>query len=133
MYNRKLLPQTQEHPILLSVDVQRMTSLIQGLPGTIKLMAIQLQGKLQALLPLKRVIAALRGTTSPAASGSLDWEGKVWALGDVTWDSINFGQKYGLVKTTVSLPQTCAMRPGMAPDYDPGFLPTPVLVEDSTH
>lgn len=75
-YNCKLLP-FQELPILLSqsVDAERMTSLIWELPEPLKLMAIQLQGKLQASVPLKRVIAALRGTTSSPPEDALAWEG----------------------------------------------------------
>lgn len=76
MYNCKLLP-FQESPILLSVDPERMTSLIWELLGSLKLIGIQWQEKLQPLVPLKRVIAGLRGTTSSPTEDILAQEGKV--------------------------------------------------------
>lgn len=87
-----------------------MTSLIWELPESLKLMAIQLQGKLQALVPLKRVIAALRGTTPPPAQDTLAQEGKVWAWGDVAQELINLGQKYSPVETRIDEPETCVVR-----------------------
>lgn len=54
-----------------------MTSLIWELLGSLKLIGIQWQEKLQPLVPLKRVIAGLRGTTSSSTEDILAQEGKV--------------------------------------------------------
>lgn len=100
----------QQSPMMISVDAERMTPLIRGLPNSLQLFGIQLQGKLEALSPFKRVIAALRGTTSSSARDTLARESKTWTWGDVAQELINFQQNYGPVKTAVSQPETRRVR-----------------------
>ncbi|XP_009579700.1 PREDICTED: uncharacterized protein LOC104079376, partial [Fulmarus glacialis] len=59
MYDRKLEPR-QESPMMMPVDPEQMTPLIRGLPDSLKLIGVQLQGEIQAMPQSKRVAAALK-------------------------------------------------------------------------
>ncbi|KFW08085.1 hypothetical protein N327_00949, partial [Fulmarus glacialis] len=54
MYDRKLEPR-QESPMMMPVDPEQMTPLIRGLPDSLKLIGVQLQGEIQAMPQSKRV------------------------------------------------------------------------------
>uniref|UniRef100_A0A8C5TJH5 Uncharacterized protein n=1 Tax=Malurus cyaneus samueli TaxID=2593467 RepID=A0A8C5TJH5_9PASS len=110
MCSRKLVP-FQESPMMLTVDAERLTPLIRGLPDSLKPLGIQLQGSIQALGPLERMAAALQSTNSSPARDAPTQGGKVWTWGDVAQELINFGRKYGPVKAAGSRPETRAVRP----------------------
>uniref|UniRef100_A0A8C5TRN6 Uncharacterized protein n=1 Tax=Malurus cyaneus samueli TaxID=2593467 RepID=A0A8C5TRN6_9PASS len=123
MCERKLTP-LQESPMMLRVDADRMTPLIRGLPDSIKPIAIQLQGKIQALAPLERMAAALDGTISSPAGDGTAQGGKVWTWGEVAQELINFGRKYGPVKLVVNKAETLEVRharssPRLSPKISP--------------
>lgn len=86
--------------LALSVDAERMTSLMREFPDALNLMTIQLQGKFG---PLKNSnCCSERDNTSCPARGTLGQEGKMWAWGDITPELIKFGRKYGPVETKVN-------------------------------
>ncbi|XP_052631079.1 LOW QUALITY PROTEIN: uncharacterized protein LOC128136025, partial [Harpia harpyja] len=94
MYDRKLEP-TQESPMMMSVDPERMTPLIRGLPDSLKLIGIQLQGKIQAMPQGKSVAAALGGFSPDRHCRPPDK--KMWTWGEMAQELINCGRKYGPV------------------------------------
>lgn len=98
-------------------------------------MAVQLQGKIQALASLERVAATLDGTTSFPAGDTSAQGGKVWTWRELVQELINLGQKYSRVKLVVRKPETCEVRYAIYPEnvtYDsPPFQPG--WAETSTH
>ena len=74
MYDKKLQPH-HESPMMMTVDPERMTPLIRGLPESLKPIGIQLQGKIQALSQGERTQAVLEGTVT---SNHLQSGYKVW-------------------------------------------------------
>ncbi|GAB0210179.1 hypothetical protein GRJ2_003483700 [Grus japonensis] len=90
MYDRKLEPR-QESPMMMPADPERMTPLIRGLPNSLKLIGIQLHGKIQAMPQGDRVAAALEGLMPHLRP----LDRKMWTWGEVAQELINYGCKYG--------------------------------------
>ncbi|PKU32796.1 endogenous retrovirus group 3 member 1 env polyprotein [Limosa lapponica baueri] len=101
LHNCELRPQ-QESPMMLPVDPERMTPLIRGLPESLKLTSIQLQGTIRAL---ERVTAATegKGIVPPDCRNPNQ---RVWTWGEVVQEFINYGQKYGPVSAPSAKPHS---------------------------
>ena len=91
MEDRELKP-NQSSPMMMPVDLERMTPLMQGLSDSLKPIGIQLQGKIQNTSEVERTTAALEGITTPDHW----WSGRnVWTWGEVAQELMNFGRRYG--------------------------------------
>ncbi|XP_068277935.1 uncharacterized protein [Nyctibius grandis] len=95
MYDRELKLR-QESPMMIPVDPERMTPLVRGLPDSLKPLGIQLQGTIRNTPQSARVTAALTGVLTPDRRTP---EQKVWTWGEVAQELINYGRKYGPVKS----------------------------------
>ncbi|XP_068280404.1 uncharacterized protein, partial [Nyctibius grandis] len=95
MYDRELKLR-QESPMMIPVDPERMTPLVRGLPDSLKPLGIQLQSTIRNTPQSARVTAALTGVLTPDRRTP---EQKVWTWGEVAQELINYGRKYGPVKS----------------------------------
>ncbi|XP_068277936.1 LOW QUALITY PROTEIN: uncharacterized protein [Nyctibius grandis] len=95
MYDRELKLR-QESPMMIPVDPERMTPLVRGLPDSLKPLGIQLQGTIRNTPQSDRVTAALTGVLTPDRRTPGQ---KVWTWGEVAQELINYGRKYGPVKS----------------------------------
>ncbi|XP_069631239.1 LOW QUALITY PROTEIN: uncharacterized protein [Haliaeetus albicilla] len=107
MYDQKLEP-TQESSMMMSVDPERMTPLIRGLPDSLKPIGIQLQGKIQAMPQGESVGAALGGFMPDQHLQPPDK--KMWTWGEVAQELINYGHKYGPVNPPATKMDTRGLR-----------------------
>ncbi|XP_071657677.1 uncharacterized protein [Patagioenas fasciata] len=81
----------QESSMMIPVNPERMTPLIRGLPDSLKPIAIQLQGIIQATPQSERTVAALEVIVPPDHRSQ---KLKVWTWGEVAQELINYGWKY---------------------------------------
>ena len=81
--------------MIMSVDPEQMTPLIRRLPDSLKLIGIQIQGKIQAMPQGKSVAAASGGFTPHQHRRPSDK--KMWTWREVAQELINYGLKYGPV------------------------------------
>ncbi|XP_068277942.1 uncharacterized protein [Nyctibius grandis] len=95
MYDQELKLR-QESPMMIPVDPERMTPLIRGLPDSLKPLGIQLQGTIRNTPQSAQVTAALTGALTP--DRHIPGQ-KVWTWGEVAQELINYGRKYGPVKS----------------------------------
>ncbi|PKU31316.1 hypothetical protein llap_18381 [Limosa lapponica baueri] len=93
----------QESPLMMPVDPEWMTPLIRGLPESLKLIGIQLQGTIRAAPQGQRVAAAWEGRASPDCR---DPNRRVWTWGEVAQELINYGRRYGSVSAPSAKPDS---------------------------
>ena len=93
--------------MMMTVDPERMTPLIRGLPESMKPIGIQLQGKIQALSQGERTQAVLEGTVT---SQHLQLGYKLWTWGEVAQELINYRRKFGPVVSSSSKSEPIGVR-----------------------
>lgn len=84
----------QESPVMIPVNLERMTPLIRGLPDSLEPLGIQLQNAITNTQQSARVAAALAGVLTPdhCTPGQ-----NIWTWGEVTQELINYRQKCGSI------------------------------------
>ncbi|XP_051499549.1 uncharacterized protein LOC127396039 [Apus apus] len=102
MHNGQLNPY-QESPMLLTVDPERMTPLIRGLPESLRPVGIQLQGQIKATSPLARLEEIVTQDHNTQKS-------KTWTWGEIAQELINYGRKYGPINPSPHRSETKAVR-----------------------
>lgn len=83
-----------ESPKVVSVDPERMTPLVRGVPESLKPMGVQLHGQIVSLRNGERAVATLEGAITPDRSHR---KRKIWAWGEEAEELMNYGRKYGPV------------------------------------